>query len=70
MYVEIDPALRLCPSQGKSEFEARFVDEIYKAKKKLWLLEAEANDGKKKALRSYLSVINYRRRASSKAMPR
>lgn len=56
MYTRIYEALRLCPSQGKGEFEERFVEEIYKAKKKLWHVESEANEDKKKALRSYLIV--------------
>lgn len=56
MYVGGEAALRLCPSQGKLEFEERFVDEIYKAKKKLWQLAAEESAERKKALRSYLIV--------------
>lgn len=48
--------MRLCPSQGKGEFEERFVEEIYRAKKKLWHITVEEKEEEKKLLRSYLIV--------------
>ena len=57
MLILIDEALRLCPSQKKGEFEERFIEEIYLVKKKLWIMDTESKEEKKKALRSYLTVV-------------
>ena len=46
----------LCPSQGKNEYEGKFVDKIYKCKKKMWILTNEEETERKKAVRSYLVV--------------
>ena len=58
--------MRLCPSQGKGEFEERFVEEIYRAKKKLWHITVEEKEEEKKLLRSYLIVRQSRFRISSR----